>query len=129
LHVADTSGQGVIQAAKEKGVYPFGAVQDQSKLAPDTVVTSFVLDPVKPYDSVSKMINMNNFTGTIFSLGLESSKNSTTEDGIIYIAPVHGNKIPADIQAKFFQLTRDILNKKIMVSNLLKSFLARKTIY
>jgi basic membrane lipoprotein Med (substrate-binding protein (PBP1-ABC) superfamily) len=56
----------VIQAAKEKGVYAFGAVSDQNKLAPDTVVTSFVLDPVKVYDSVFKMINMNNFTGTIF---------------------------------------------------------------
>lgn len=94
-HAADTSGQGVIQAAKEKGVYAFGAVSDQNKLAPDTVVMSFVLDPVKVYYSVFKMINMNNFTGTIFTLGLESSKNSTTEDGIIYIAPFHGNKIRA----------------------------------
>jgi basic membrane protein A and related proteins len=118
LHVADTSGQGVIQAAKEKGVYAFGAVSDQNKLAPDTVVTSFVLDPVKAYDSVFKMIHMNNFTGTIFTPGLESSKNSTNEDGIIYIAPFHGfhNRIPIDIQAKFFQLTQDILNKKIIIS-------------
>lgn len=118
LHVADTSGQGVIQAAKEKGVYAFGAVSDQNKLAPDTVVTSFVLDPVKAYDSVFKMINMNNFTGTIFTPGLESSKNSTNEDGIIYIAPFHGfhNRIPVDIQSKFFQLTQDILNRKIIVS-------------
>jgi hypothetical protein len=81
-------------------------------------VTSFVLDPVKAYDSVFKMIHMNNFTGTIFTPGLESSKNSTNEDGIIYIAPFHGfhNRIPVDIQAKFFQLTQDILNKKIIVS-------------
>ena len=28
LHVADTSGQGVIEAAKEKGIYAFGAVSD-----------------------------------------------------------------------------------------------------
>lgn len=118
LYVADTSGQGVIQAAKEKGVYAFGAVSDQNKLAPDTVVTSFVLDPVKAYDSVFKMLNMNNFTGTIFTPGLESSKNSTNEDGIIYIAPFHGfhNRIPVDIQSKFFQLTQDILNRKIIVS-------------
>lgn len=34
LHVADTSGQGVINAAKEKGIYAFGAVSDQNKLAP-----------------------------------------------------------------------------------------------
>jgi len=117
LHVADTSGQGVIRAAKEKGIYAFGAVSDQNKLAPDTVLTSFVLDPEKAYDSVFKMIEMDNFTGTIFTPGLESTKNSTTEDGIIYIAPFHGfqNKIPAEIQAKFFQLTRDIMNKKIII--------------
>ena len=118
LHVADTSGQGVINAAKEKGIYAFGAVSDQNKLAPDTVVTSFVLDPIKAYDSVFKMISTNNFTGTIFTPGLESTKNSTTEDGIIYIAPFHSfqNKIPKDIQAKFVQLSQDIRNKKIIVS-------------
>ena len=38
LHVADTSGHGVIQAAKEKGVYAFGAVSDQNILAPNTVL-------------------------------------------------------------------------------------------
>ena len=117
MHVADTSGQGVIRAAKEKGIYAFGAVSDQNKLAPDTVLTSFVLDPEKAYDSVFKMIEMDNFTGTIFTPGLESTKNSTTEDGIIYVAPFYGfqNKIPAEIQAKLFQLTRDIMNKKIII--------------
>jgi basic membrane protein A len=117
LHVADTSGQGVIQAAKEKGIYAFGAVSDQNKLAPDTVVTSFVLDPIKAYDSIFKMIYGNNFTGMIFTPGLELTKNSTTEDGIVYIAPFHGfqNKIPADIQAKFSQLTQDVRNKKIII--------------
>jgi basic membrane protein A and related proteins len=118
LHVADTAGQGVIQAAKEKGIYAFGAVSDQNKLAPDTVVTSFVLDPVKAYDYVFKMIHMNNFTGMIYTPGIESTKNSTTEDGIIYIAPFYGfqNKIPKDIQDKFLQLSQDIKNKKIIVA-------------
>jgi hypothetical protein len=45
------------------------------------------------------------------------TKNSTTEDGIVYIAPFHGfqNKIPADIQAKFSQLAQDVRNKKIII--------------
>lgn len=118
LHVADNAGQGVIQAAKEKGVYAFGAVSDQNKLAPDTVVTSFILDPAKAYDSVFDVIRMNNFTATIFTPGLELSKNSTAENGMIYIAPFHSfqKKIPADIQNKLLQLTQDILNKKIIVS-------------
>ena len=117
LHVADTAGQGVIQAAKENGVYAFGAVSDQNKLAPETVVTSFVLDPIKAYDSIFRMINGNNFTGIIFTPGLELTKNSTTDDGIVYIAPFHGfqNKIPADIQANFSQLIQDVRNKKIII--------------
>jgi basic membrane protein A len=116
--VADNAGQGVIQAAKEKGIYAFGAVSDQNKLAPDTVVTSFILDPAKAYDQVFKMIRMNNFTGNILTPGLESSNNSTVENGILYIAPFHGfqNKIPTVIQDKLHQLTQDILNKKIKVS-------------
>ena len=118
LQVADNAGQGVIQAAKEKGIYAFGAVSDQNKLAPDTVVTSFILDPAKAYDQVFKMIRMNNFTGNILTPGLESSKNSTVENGILYIAPFHGfqKKIPTVIQDKLHQLTQDILNKKIKVS-------------
>jgi len=118
LHVADTAGQGVIQAAKEKGIYAFGAVSDQNKLAPETVVTSFVLDPVKAYDYVFNMIRMDNFTGMIYTPGIESTKNSTSEDGILYIAPFHGfqNKIPKDIQDKFLQLSQDIRNKRVIVS-------------
>ena len=50
LHVADTSGHGVIDAAKEKGIFAFGAVSDQNRLAPNTVLTSFVLDMDKAYD-------------------------------------------------------------------------------
>ena len=118
LHVADNAGQGVIHAAKEKGINAFGAVSDQNKLAPETVVTSFVLDHVKAYDYLFKMIRMNNFTGMIYTPGIESTKNSTSEDGILYIAPFHSfqNKIPKDIQDKFLQLSRDIRNKKIIVS-------------
>jgi basic membrane protein A and related proteins len=52
LHVADTSGHGVIQAAKEAGIYAFGAVSDQNKLAPDTVLTSFVLKGTKEEEEI-----------------------------------------------------------------------------
>ena len=43
IHVADLSGQGVIQAAHDKGVYALGVVADQNKLAPDTVLTLLYL--------------------------------------------------------------------------------------
>jgi basic membrane protein A and related proteins len=116
LHVADTSGHGVIQAAKEKGVYAFGAVSDQNILAPNTVLSSFVLDVVKAFDQAAKMVQEGNFTGQIFTPGLEASKNASGE-GIVYIAPFHSleNKVPDDIKAKFEQLEQDVLKGKIVV--------------
>lgn len=116
LHVADTSGHGVIQAAKEKGVYAFGAVSDQNILAPNTVLSSFVLDVVKAFDQAAKMVQEGNFTGQIFTPGLEAGKNASGE-GIVYIAPFHSleNKVPDDIKAKFEQLEQDVLKGKIVV--------------
>lgn len=117
LHVADTSGQGVIEAAKEKGIYAFGAVSDQNKLAPDTVLTSFVLDVDKAYDQAVKMVQAGNFTGEIFKPGLEIGKGAVG-DGIVYLAPFHSleNKVPKGVKARLNQLTQDIINEKIIVS-------------
>ena len=116
LHAADTSGHGVIQAAKEKGVYAFGAVSDQNILAPNTVLSSFVLDVVKAFDQVAKMVQEGNFTGQIFKPGLEVGKNASG-DGIVYIAPFHNleNKVPNNIKAKFDQLEQDVLKGRIVV--------------
>jgi basic membrane protein A and related proteins len=116
LHAADTSGHGVIQAAKEKGVYAFGAVSDQNILAPNTVLSSFVLDVVKAFDQAAKMVQEGNFTGQIFKPGLEAGKNASG-DGIVYIAPFHSleNKVPNDIKAKFDQLEQDVLKGRIVV--------------
>jgi basic membrane protein A len=116
LHVADTSGHGVIQAAKEKGIYAFGAVSDQNILAPNTVLTSFVLDVSKAFDQAIKMVQGGNFTGQIFKPGLETGKNGSG-DGIVYIAPFHNleNKISDDIKTKLDFLERDVLEGHIVV--------------
>jgi basic membrane protein A and related proteins len=116
LHVADTSGHGVIQAAKEKGVYAFGAVSDQNILAPNTVLTSFVLDVSKAFNQATKMVQGGNFTGHIFKPGLEAGKNASG-DGIVYIAPFHSleNKISDEIKSKLDLLERDVLEGQIVV--------------
>ena len=116
LHVADTSGLGVIEAAKEKKIFAFGAVSDQHKLAPNTVLTSFVLDVEKAFDQVIKMIQKGNFSGQVFKPGLEYYKGASG-DGIIYIAPFYDleNSIPEDVKIKFNQLKEDIINGKIVV--------------
>jgi basic membrane protein A len=116
LHVADTSGLGVIEAAKEKEIFAFGAVSDQHKLAPNTVLTSFVLDVEKAFDQVIKMVQKGNFSGQVFKPGLEYYKTASG-DGIIYIAPFYRleNNVPEDIKIKFNQLKEDIINGKIVV--------------
>ena len=116
LHVADTSGQGVIEAAKERGIYAFGAISDQNKLAPDTVLTSFVLDAEKAFDQVIKLVKTGNFSGQIFKPGLESEKGASG-DGIVYIAPFHNleDAVPKNVKERLEQLKEDIINGKIKI--------------
>lgn len=116
LQVADTSGSGVIEAAKEKKIYAFGSVSDQNKLAPNTVLTSFVLDEEKAFDEAIKMVQNGNFTGQIFKPGLELYKGAPG-NGIVYLAPFYGleNSVPADVKTKLNQLKQDIISKKILI--------------
>ena len=116
LHVADTSGQGVIQAAKEKGVYAMGAISDQNKLASNTVLTSFVLDVEKAFDQAVKMVQTGNFSGQIFKPGLEADKGASG-DGIIYLAPFHSleDKVPEEVKVKLEGLKQGIINGTIIV--------------
>ena len=116
LHVADTSGQGVIEAAKERGIYAFGAISDQNKLAPNTVLTSFVLDAEKAFDQIIKLVKTGNFSGQIFKPGLESEKGAPG-DGIVYIAPFHSleHAVPENVKLWLEKLKEDIINGKIKV--------------
>lgn len=114
LHVADTSGQGVIEAAKEVGIYAFGAISDQNKLAPDTVLTSFVLDTGKVFDQVIKSVQIGNFSGKIYKPGLEFEKGAPG-GGIVYLAPYYNleNKVPEKVKEDLQQLKQDIISGKI----------------
>ena len=116
LQVADTSGSGVIEAAKEKKIFAFGSVSDQNKLAPNTVLTSFVLDEKKAFDQAIKMIQKGNFTGQIFKPGLEFYKEAPG-DGIVYLAPFYGleNSVPKDVKTKLNQLKESIISKKMVI--------------
>ena len=116
IHVADLSGQGVIDAAKEKGIYALGVVADQNKLAPDTVLSSFVLDIEKAFDQAINMVQKGNFSGQIYKPGLEISK-SGPGPGIVYLASFHSldSKVAANVKAKLAQLTQEVIDKKLLV--------------
>ena len=116
FHVADSSGQGVIQAAKENGVYAFGAVQDQNALAPNTVLSSFVLDVDKAYDHAVQMVITNDFKVEIEQPGIESTK-SNQGDGIVYLAPFHAlnDTVPQQAKAKLSEYTNEMLNGTLVI--------------
>ena len=116
LQVADTSGNGVIRAAQEREIFALGAVADQNRLSPDTVLSSFVLDVDKAFDFSAKMVVEDQFKGEIFKPGIEAGKGDLG-DGIVYLASFHdlGSKVPADVKARLQQLTHDVMDKKITV--------------
>ncbi|HEX2472696.1 MAG TPA: BMP family protein [Nitrososphaera sp.] len=122
FHVADSSGQGVIQASDESGIYALGAVQDQNHLAPDTVLSSFVLDVDKAYDSAVKMVMDGNFTGKVFRPGIELQRESDGQ-GIVYLAPFHGleSRVPESVQERLTKLANEILQEKLEVPERLEA--------
>jgi basic membrane protein A len=113
LHTADTSGQGVIEAAKEIGIYALGAVADQSHLAPNIVLTSFVIDMKKAYTKAYDDMIHGRFVGNILRPGVEAGPNGTG-DGIIYLAPFN-SKVPEVVKSKISELTSDIMSGRIVV--------------
>ncbi|MDQ4014477.1 MAG: BMP family protein [Thermoproteota archaeon] len=116
FHVADSSGHGVIQAARERGIFALGAVTDQNALAPEAVLTSFVLDMDKAFDQIVRTVVENRFEGKIYKPGLEVSKGAPGE-GIVYLAPFHNleSRVPEDVKQRLNQLTQDIINGTIVV--------------
>ena len=122
FQVADSSGQGVIQGARENRIYALGAVQDQNSLAPDTVLTSFVLDVDKAYDDAVKMVMGGNFTGKIFRPGIEQERGDDG-DGIVYIATFHSldSSVPQQTKERLRELINDILKGKIEVAERLEA--------
>jgi basic membrane protein A len=116
FHVADSSGQGVIESAKENGVYALGAVQDQNSQAPDTVLTSFVLDVDKAYNQAVNSTLEGSFRGDISKPGIEAEKGAAG-DGIVYLASFHDldSEVPTSVKSKLQQFTNDLLEGRIVV--------------
>jgi basic membrane lipoprotein Med (substrate-binding protein (PBP1-ABC) superfamily) len=72
-HNADAAALGVFQAAKESpGVYVFGANADQSRLAPDRVPGSAVIDLPRAFLLVAQEVKAGRFTPKVEAFGLAS---------------------------------------------------------
>jgi basic membrane lipoprotein Med (substrate-binding protein (PBP1-ABC) superfamily) len=93
-HNADAAGVGLFQAAKEsKGVYVFGANADQSRLAPDRVLGSAIIDLPRAFLAVATEVKEGRFAPKVESFGLAG--------GVIrYVAnPALDSLVPAALKA------------------------------
>jgi basic membrane protein A len=107
FHVADAAGIGVIQACQEQGVHAIGFAYDQNSLAPDTVITSTIIDYQKMMTDAVKAIMDGTFEfNTIHYYGLDS--------GVIRLADYHG-LVPDDIAAEAEQVQQKIISGEIEV--------------
>ncbi|MBI3362520.1 MAG: BMP family protein [Chloroflexi bacterium] len=103
---ADAAGLGVIEAAKEKGVYAIASVRDKSSAAPDTILVS-TLEEVPPLIlDVAKTVKEGTFEGQMYRFGVEK--------GPIRYAGWNA-VVPADVKAKAEQVLADIAAGKIKI--------------
>jgi basic membrane lipoprotein Med (substrate-binding protein (PBP1-ABC) superfamily) len=95
---------GVIEAAKEKGLFAFGNMSDQNATAPDLVVTGPVWDMGPTVDFVINQVKAGSYTA------LDLKDFSMVAKGGASLAPYHNveSKIPADLLAKVKQKEADI---------------------
>jgi basic membrane protein A len=94
-HNADAAALGVFQAAKESpGVYVFGANADQSKLAPNRVLGSAVIDLPRAFLLVAREVKAGKFIPKVEAFGLAS--------GVLrYVAnPVLDSMVPTALKAR-----------------------------
>jgi basic membrane lipoprotein Med (substrate-binding protein (PBP1-ABC) superfamily) len=93
LQNADSAGLGVIQSAKQHGVYAIGTNSDQNAVAPDTVLASAVISIPDSFLAVAREVATGEFRGRIFKEGLASGVVS------LVINPKLADRIPAEVMA------------------------------
>jgi basic membrane protein A len=107
FHVADAAGLGVIQACEEEGVWAVGFAYDQNELAPETVITSTIIDYPEMLTQAVKDIQDGTFEfDTIHLYGLDT--------GVIRVADYHG-LVPDDVAAEAEEVQQKIIDGEIEV--------------
>ncbi|MBO8125694.1 MAG: BMP family ABC transporter substrate-binding protein [Firmicutes bacterium] len=106
-HASGACGHGVIEAAKEKGVYAIGVDSDQSGEAPNHVISSMLKRvDVAVFDG-AKMLVEGNFKPGVLNLGLaESGVDTAWSPGV---------NVPAEVKEKVADYAEKIISGEITV--------------
>ena len=102
-HNADAAALGVFQAVKESpGVYIFGANGDQSRLAPDRVIGSAVIDLPHAFLLIGREVRDGRFVSRVESFGIAS-------DVVRYVPnPAASRPVPTALAAKVAEAERQL---------------------
>ena len=107
FHAAGTTGNGVIEAAKDSGNWVIGVDMDQYEFAPEAVLTSAVKKVDAAIEKVSlEYMDGNNLGGTTLEYGLS--------DGAVGL-PVENPNVDADVLAKTMEVQDAIIAGDITV--------------
>lgn len=113
-HAAGGTGMGVIEAAKQKGVYAIGVDSNQDGVAPGTVLTSMIKKVDSAVFKTTKAVNNNNFKSGINVFGVSEDGVGTTEYEFTKDIIGQGNI------DKINQIREDIKSGKITVKEQVK---------
>lgn len=115
FHASGGVGDGVIEAAKEKGKWAIGVDKDQNFLAPDNVLTSAMKRVDNAIFDMARRLKEGQWKGG------ETVVYSLANDGV-GIAPTSAKHVPADILKEVDGLVAKIKAGKIIVPATLAEF-------
>jgi len=115
FHAAGAVGDGVIEAAKEKGKWAIGVDKDQNSLAPDNVLTSAIKRVDNAVFDMVKKLKEGTFKGG------EAVMYNLNNDGV-GIAPTSDKHVPAEILAEVDELLAKIKAGEIVVPATLETY-------
>ena len=106
MHSASETGNGVIEACKERSVSVIGYVLDQSRLAPEAVAASMILDVSRIYRSKAQEVAEGSFRSGVWQVGVA--------DGMVDVARFRED-IPAPVLEDIDRARRGIVSGSIIV--------------
>ena len=112
FHNADAAGLGVFQAARQKGIYAFGANRNQNDIIPNTVLASAVTDIPRAFLDLATRIKAGSFHPRMIELGMRDG-----EVTVVY-NPALLAKIPPSAMEAANSAAQEILAGKLDVTAL-----------
>ncbi len=109
IHQANAAAQGVFDAAKEKGIYAFGANSDQNDNPSGVVIASPVIVAGPAFVDLAKKVQAGTYKGQVTLMGMDIGAID------FVINPKLKGKIPADVLKKIQDTQANIRSGKLVV--------------